>query len=385
MAVRRRVRSKTGQMTLSFNWIFVLIAGTMILLFFVAIIMKQKSVSEQKLNFDIVTIMDSILTGSTVSERTINFVDISGLAGFELYFDCEIDDGGGFDDLFAQYGISGSDASSELPMQVLFAPDTMEGTEMITWSLPYKMPYKVMDLLMVTSTSIKYYVIGGEGTEFRTDLENATTGFTIDFISDVSEISSPGDLYHVRIIDLDGNVLVDGNSLPDTLTETSANKISGVSLSSSLTDVDYFKANNGEWDELTSAGSVPIIMAGYEEKDAALYGALFSSDDESYKCNMMKAFKRYYIVTQLYQQKVEEMIEYYGSDGPEEAWSMASRCNLYIKDNSVNLQDEINTLTGELSTCIERGYDSCTDLSTYARNIQELNDDLSSENCNTLY
>tara|TARA_Y100000310_G_C20700865_1_gene829773 strand:- start:2366 stop:3478 length:1113 start_codon:yes stop_codon:yes gene_type:complete len=370
-------------MTLSFNWIFVLIAGTMILLFFVGIIIKQKSVSEQKLNFDIVTVMDSILTGSTVSERTINFVDISGLAGFELYFDCELDDGGGFDDIFAQYGITGSTASSELPMQVLFAPKTMEGTEMITWSLPYKMPYKVMDLLMVTSTSVKYYVIGGENTAFRTDLENATDGFTIEFISDVSEISSPGDLYHVRIIDLDGSTLVHSMEIPDILKDADTGVVTGILISDTLSSVNYFAKNGDVWNKLTSAGSVPIINTGYEEKDAALYGALFSSDDESYKCNMMKAFKRYYLVTQLYQEKVEEMISYY-EEGPEEAQANTD-CGLHLTEDASNMEDALNNLASTLTTCIEQGYDYCTELSEYAREVHTLNEALSGENCETLY
>ena len=383
MAVRRRIRSKTGQMTLTFNWIFVLIAGAMILLFFIGIIMKQKTVSEQKLNFDIVTVMDSILTGSTVSERTINFVDISGLSGFELFFSCEIDGGGGYEELFAQYGISDSTASSELPMQVLFAPNTMEGTEMITWSLPYKMPFKVMDVLMVTSTSIKYYVIGGDGTAFRRELENATSGFNIAFVKDVSEIAAPGDLYHVRIIDLDGSTLVHSNPVPAILLDADRGVVSGVRVSSTLTAVDYYTQRNGRWNILTPQSSVPIMLSGFEEKDAALYGALFSSDDESYMCNMMKVFKRQQILAKLYQEKVVEMISYYES-GPAKA-QYNSDCNLNLKENPSNMEDALQNLVSTLTTCVEQGYERCTDIPGYAQEIHTLNEKLGSANCETLY
>ncbi len=375
--------TKKGQMTLTFNWVFVLIAGGMILLFFVGIIVKQKSVSEQKLNFDVVTVMDSILTGSTVSEQTINFVDISGLAGFELFFDCELDDGGGFDDLFSQYGITDSSASSELPMQVLFAPDTIEGSEMITWSLPYKMPFKVMDLLMVTSTSIKYYVIGGEGSEFRMNLENATAGFTIDFISDVSEISSIGNLHHVRIIDLDGNTLVDSGGIPTELREAEDSKVSGILVGSTLGQVDYFDKDGGEWQRITSSGSIPIISTGLQEKEAALYGALFAADDEMYTCNMMKAFKRYSILVELYQEKAEELKSYYSSGGPGEA---NTDCQITLWTNTGNnMEDTLSSMAGELSTCIERGYDDCTGLPTLAQELYTLNEELSADACLTLY
>ena len=88
--------SKKGQLTLSFNWIFVMVAGAVILLFFVGLIVKQKDSSEQKLNFDVVNILESILVGSTVSEQTINTIDTSGISSMELFFECELDSDGGF-------------------------------------------------------------------------------------------------------------------------------------------------------------------------------------------------------------------------------------------------------------------------------------------------
>jgi len=375
--------TKKGQMTLTFNWVFVLIAGGMILLFFVGIIVKQQSVSEQKLNFDIITVMDSILTGSTVSEQTINFVDTSGLAGFELYFNCELDDGGGFNDLYAAYGITGTSASSELPMQTLFAPQSMEGTEMITWSLPYKMPFKVMDLLMVTSTSIKYYVIGAEGSDFRQSLENATEGFTIDFISDVSEISSSGELYHTRIIDLDGSTLVDGGGIPLGLERDADSTVSGVLVGSTLSQVDYFVKDGNNWERSTSSGSIPVISTGLQEREAALYAALFAADDEVYTCNMMKAFKRYHILVQLYQEETEILKRYYSEGGPGEA---DTRCTTPLWENTGNnIEDTLRSMEGELSTCIVQGYDDCTELPELARQLNELNEELSADACITLY
>jgi hypothetical protein len=379
------MEKKKGQLTLTFNWIFVLIAGTMILLFFIGIIVKQKTVSEQKLNFDVVTVMNSIFTGSTVSEKTINFVDISGLSGFEIFFDCELDDGGGYDDLFAQFGITSSTASIELPLNVIFAPKTMEGNEMITWSLPYKMPFKVMDLLMVTSTSIKYYIIGGEGSEFRANLENATSGFTIEFISDISEISAVGNLYHVRVIDLDGNTLVDGDELPEELINAGTGKVTGVLVSKTHSEVDYFTASGAVWSKLTSAGYIPIIASGLNEKEAALYGALFAADDEIYKCNMMKAFKRYSILVEMYLQKLESLNTYYASTGPDKERENTD-CRGIISDNTgANMEDTLNALSGELSTCIERGYDSCTEISNLAYKLSELNDELYAKDCIRLY
>ena len=379
MAIRRRIRSKTGQMTLSFNWIFVLIAGFMILLFFVSIIMKQKTISEQKLNFDVINVMNSILTGSSVSERTINFVDISGISEFEIFFQCEID-GGGFKDIFSEYGIVDAESRIELPIQAIFALKTIQGTEMITWSLPYNIPYKVMDALIVTSTSNKYYVLGGEGSELRKDLENATTGFNIEFISDISEVAEAGDAHHIRIIDLTGNSV--SGSIPDALLDIDDSKVSAVSLGSSLNNIKFYQKKGSSFQIThTEAESIPIIMTGDQEKDPALYGALFSYDDDSYKCSMMKLFKRYQILSEIYQGKTSEMIAAYeGTNGNDE-------CMLYLQEgfNGKNLEDSLSNLNSELSTCLASGYDTCTGLSEIAKDIQELNQGLASDNCEKLY
>ena len=184
--------SKKGQLTLSFNWIFVMVAGAVILLFFVGLIVKQKDSSEQKLNFDVVNILESILVGSTVSEQTINTIDTSGISSMELFFECELDSDGGFLDVFARYGITGTTASQELPIQVIMSPPKFSTKKLILWSLPYEMPFKVTDILILTGQSHQYYVFGSSSSVLGSELQNATSSFNIDFVTSASEISSIG-------------------------------------------------------------------------------------------------------------------------------------------------------------------------------------------------
>ena len=80
---------KKAQIQVTFSWVYILIAGAVILLFFIGIVVKQKSISEENLATDVVRVMESIFTGAGVSEKTKNFVDISGLADYTLYFNCE--------------------------------------------------------------------------------------------------------------------------------------------------------------------------------------------------------------------------------------------------------------------------------------------------------
>ena len=59
-----------GQVTVQFNWIYVMVAGAAILLFFIMIITQQKDMSEKRLNYKVMNILENIFTGSTVAENT---------------------------------------------------------------------------------------------------------------------------------------------------------------------------------------------------------------------------------------------------------------------------------------------------------------------------
>src|SRR3989338_857556 len=81
-------KDKKAQMDVGFNWIYIMIAGVVILLFFTGIIVKQKTASQQQLSTDVVRIMESIFTAAGVSEKTKNSIDIIGLADYTLTFNC---------------------------------------------------------------------------------------------------------------------------------------------------------------------------------------------------------------------------------------------------------------------------------------------------------
>ena len=106
--------NKRGQMEVTFNWMYVLIAGAAILLFFGWIIVRGAQVSEEDLSRQVARIMKSIFTAASVSEKTQNYVDASGLADYTLYFNCE--DGVG------RYGIKDRTGNVEDSISPVFAP-----------------------------------------------------------------------------------------------------------------------------------------------------------------------------------------------------------------------------------------------------------------------
>ncbi len=372
---------RSGQLTLSFNWIFVLIAGTIILLFFVGLVMKQKSSSEQKLNYDVVGILDSILVGSTVSEKTINSIDTSGISDRELYFDCNLGSGEGFLDIFARYGVSGTSASQEIPTQVMFSPDVIQSKELILWSLPYEMPFKVMDFLILTGTSYQYYVFGGEGGTLRSELQNATVAMNIDFVRSTSEIGSIGANQHVRILDLDGSYVAEGAPVPVELMDAQDFDVSAIVLHSG--GYDHYVKEGTVFTLKNLDGRIPIISLYQSDRDAAQIAALFSDGRWNYQCNMMKGFMRMGILTEVYQGKAAQLVDYYDVGSP----TYDSQC-LYFLDDELSSDDVVGNLAvmdAQLSSCTNLGYEKCLDVVSYAGRLAELNDELDNEGCTTLY
>ena len=84
------MKSRKSQISIQFHWIFILIAGALILTFFVSIIMKQKSVSEQKIATTLITDLDEIISGAAAGD--IESIHIVKIPETEIEYICTKED-----------------------------------------------------------------------------------------------------------------------------------------------------------------------------------------------------------------------------------------------------------------------------------------------------
>ena len=126
-----------------FNWLFVLVAGAAILLFFTVVVAKQKSVSETSTKAAVLKSIEAIITGAGISSDTINTVNIP---------ESDIEVGCG------RVSIGG--VSKQYQSLILFAPGFIRGSKIITQTLPFNAPYRATNLLYATSTGARYIIIG---------------------------------------------------------------------------------------------------------------------------------------------------------------------------------------------------------------------------------
>lgn len=344
------VFQKRGQIEITFNWIYIVIAGAVILLFFFGLVVKQKQVSEERLSGEVVQIMSSILAGAGVSEKTKNFIDASGLADYTLYFSCDAG--------VSEFGIKDRPARTQNKVDPLFAPHEIKSSRIVAWSLPYNFPFKVMDFLLVIPSNVKYYLVGNDAI-FINEFLSSTEGIEREFLLNLQEIE-PEENQQVRIIDTDGSS-VPGTGIPGQLQSFHDKEVSAVAFRGD--QADFYQKKGTAWEKLNK-GPVRIISLG-GERDAAKYAAIFSADDKLYWCNMEKAFKRLEYLTEVYGGKLESLITYYQG-------IPSSVCLAYLKDNPANAKDALFKLKDRAQAC-QLQPESCVDLIDAAQKLKEVN------------
>lgn len=378
-------RQRQGQIQLTFNWVFVLIAGAVILLFFVGIVVKQKAVSEQQLSTDVVRVMESIFVGAGASEKTKNSIDASGLVEYTLEVSCT--DGVG------QFSIQGKGERRQNAIDPIFAPLELRASRLSLWSLPYKLPFKVIDFLFVTSENTKYFLVGDDYflTEFMNETEpNEKAQFRInrEKVRDITGID-PGRNTQVRVIDSTGVFIQDGLAVPRLLERMDDTAVTAVVLTDQRT-VQYYQKQGVVWRAL--GRSVPIISLG-GKRDAAKYAAIFAGNGEVYQCNMQKAFRRLEYLNEIYGGeniaygqpggKVADLIHYY-----DEHTELSSRstCQGYLSVfPDENMVAALGSHQNAVKTCL-RQFSSCPDVVRTGHALQDLNTQLATAgDCLTLY
>ncbi len=369
------ISSKRAQLEVTFNWVYVLIAGAVILLFFAGIVVKQKAASEDNLSRMALNIMDKIFAGARAAEKTKDFVDISGLADYTFYFDCANE--------VSTYGLKGHSNPKEDEVHAIFAPLELQGTRMILWSLPYRMPYKVMDFLFITTDKTKYFLVGQD--KFVEEFLNATQDNTdkrksinAEAVIDLEDIT-PGKTFQIRIVDVVGKIQPKALLPPlllDKLKGYDDNKVTAVSFIGT-NQANFFQKEGNHWKQL-NLNPVQIISLG-GERDAVKYAAVFAGNPQVYECNMKKAFRRLELVNEIYGGieiaslklggKLGEIAAYYQAH-PE--LGLTSQCQSYLSGVDQNVMESMQLHQLKTKTC-KIDYSKCVELIDSADQLKKAN------------
>lgn len=262
---------------IQFNWIFILVAGAAILLFFTVVVAKQKVISDTSAKAVALKSIESIIAGAGASTDTITKVK---MPNSNIEFGC------------GRISIGG--ISKQYPSMVLFAPVAVKGDNIITQTLPFNAPYRAINLLFMTSDNLRYVLIGDSNLAKEIN-KSLPSDLKKEFYPSISSAFANSNNYRVRFISF-GDMTGFPSALqkmPDS--DVTAIKITGDSEKGSI---EFFQKEKNAW---ASKGTMPYIGK------ASLAGAVYADSIGLYECNMQNVFSRLRVISKLYIQRTERL------------------------------------------------------------------------------
>lgn len=306
--------SKKGQISIQFNWIFVLIVGVIIFGFFLTTINTTSQTSQTKVTVSIAKSFQTIFTSSAQKDATVKTFNIPpGM----LSFTCS-DSAGFYDYRFNDYVVD------QIKYDLIVGPKELTGNQLFTYTEKWSLGFDVGNFLYATNedTAYVFYQVDRQNalmisyTDFLQTFPSNFTKIILEDEDDLDELSSQ--LYpHYVVFAFEGQE-VDAvvNKLPQNdVTVIHINPLipsdvfgagmvgvysgSQVPVNWPSIAFDDQKIQDGFLEDVVlQQNQQPDYTAPYLGK-ASLFAAVFSQDISMYRCSMNKALKKSYIVSSL--------------------------------------------------------------------------------------
>ena len=140
---------KQGQVEVSYNWIFVLVAGAALFGFLIFLVASERDATEQRIANQYTNNLYNLINLQYQDEPGSSEILQTYSETFEFFCDAG---GHGF-------RIEGGSSERTFETQPVFTPPQLSG-DVIAQNLEYKMPFHLSPLLLVSDSNTKYYFKG---------------------------------------------------------------------------------------------------------------------------------------------------------------------------------------------------------------------------------
>lgn len=358
--------SNKGEIEIQFHWLFVIIAGFVILGFFLFIVFKQQSISELKTTVGLASDIRAILIGAQVAGRTLNIISIPET---KISFDCELKEVNSQKISYSTFSVGRKVEENKL--QVIFAPKEIEALKLYTWSYEWKMPFKTTNFLFLSNPKHRIVLV-----EKPTPQSKKICSFINSTL--------PEQLNMVYLDRIPISQLEDQNNDFESIVfcHYNSNEIANIaSMYPIRIKAKQISAVNVVGDE--AQGTLTFFQDGKDrfinpiQSDYAdaglLFGAIFSPDASFYSCNMQKAVDRLHLVAEIYKQKAEELELQESRRTP-----IRTECH-------ANLIDATKSPDAPLKTLADKNIDNINRLYSAARRLSFINTQLQVSSCPLIY
>ena len=273
----KNTMNKKGQAE-QFNWLFVIIAGAIVLSFFAVFTSRYVTIQEKRQSATIAkTLSENIqlLQASTSKEHYLDDSAFSLGVTALLAYTCNKDESSlTVDNQFTQ----------DLKNEVVFAPTTLRTDALDAWIYSWNYPYFITPLLYFSDPTLTYFLIYDRGSRDYVQGLDLPKIFTV-IRQDKDTPFDPRAARKARII------YFTQPSQQDL--KTAAASYEEASILSVDTQQEYVIFYEG------TTPSQPIPYYG----EALLYGAFFTSTPEQYTCSLSRATRRLKRTTAIYSTK----------------------------------------------------------------------------------
>ncbi len=268
------VKGKKAAIGIQLNWIFVLIAGAVILMLVFAFVIKQKRASQIKAADTLIKDIEMIASTTATLKGISQQISLPRTkVGVECSEDCVCT-------------INIKPLSKDFKEKQIFAPAGLSGVKAVVWTKEWEVPFRVANFLYITDMGVKYFLIYDESApsqKIKGLIERQIPEIVnYEFIqaSNLADLTDKGFAF-VKFIFL--GIPVNSN------VDRSFKKASAfVSIAES---------------EITFLGKIPIPYIS----EAELFGAFFANDAGMYACNIEKAKLRLDFLIQIYIERAKEL------------------------------------------------------------------------------
>ena len=262
-------------MDVQFNWVFILIAGAAILIFFGSIVMKMKDLSARSASQDTVMQLEKKFSVSLTQLGKTEEMDFQGK---ELIISCdEIRSG----------------KASQTISDPLFSPQNVKGAKLITLTKAFYMPFHVTNFLYITSSSVRYILVydDNEAKELADNIrKDMGDKISVEVIKEdqVGTLKDQGH-YKTKIVFVNTS---------DTASVDLIGDIKAVQITKNANELVFFTGKN--MDPEGEDGKSVYLSTDINEYRETILGAIFAENKEAYECSLKRAVKKLNMLSKLY-------------------------------------------------------------------------------------
>ena len=323
-----------AQLEIQFNWIFVLIAGGVILIMFFGVTRSLQQGSEAQVQVDVSSDLRTTLVGVKVG-RSSTTIPVPPVG---LTLDCD--------------GLKVG-TTQGLLLGPTFGPRRLRGTSIMAWSHDWDIPMRVENFLYLSSPQVKYIFIRNPGAEFLVDeLVGSLPPIDTEVVDSCEDLDAlnPSSQFDLHVIQFDMRGSDEDPALPDASPVDDLCAIPKKFYSQNREVVEtYIQPDTSapaDLEEAMHAGYVFLrdqdgfLVHSAYLGDATVYGALFSAGPQLFSCMNVKAFENAGIVLENTKRRLETIF----NEGLPAGSSCLDAYQSILTNELVHLQDDIDGL-----------------------------------------